>query len=106
MNTSAVKLRIESIIFDNSDTKVFVQGKSINNNLMCSAEMYISFSELNLLINHLQQQNPQLNISDLFEEECLSPDFSQTRFHSESIINKDVELSKFSFGSTKQIIRA
>ncbi len=106
MDTYSTTVRIESIIFDNMDTKVLIKGETFKDHLSYASEMFISFSELNILLNHLQAQNPSVAISELFEEEEMGGDYSQSVLDAEKLENHLVDLSFLSFGTSKKLIRA
>lgn len=106
MNAQPTTLRIESIIFDNMDTKVLIKGETFKNHLSYMSEMFISFNELNMLLNYLQRQNPEVLVSELFIEECLGEDYFQTFMSTERLQNDLIDLSFLSFGGAKKLIRA
>lgn len=106
MNTQPATIRIASIIFDNADTKVLIKGETFKGHLSYMSEMFISFTELNTLLNQLQRQNPDISVSDLFNEEYLGNDYFQTVLDAEQLENQQVDLSFLSFGSLKKLIRA
>ncbi len=106
MNAISTTLRIDSIIFDNTDTKVLIKGETFKNHLSYMSEMFISFSELNVLINRLQQQNPAFNVSEMFTEEYFGSDFYQTSMEAASLENNLVYMDFLSFKSGKKLIRA
>jgi hypothetical protein len=106
MKTMSSDFKIETITFDSEDTKVLVKGELIKNHLSYSSEFFISFNELNLLLNYLQHLNPEIYISNLLKEEQFGNYYSQTYLDVENIDNKVVDLSIFSFNSNKKLIRA
>jgi hypothetical protein len=105
MNAQPTTIRIESIIFDNTDTKVLIKGETFKNHLSYASEMFISFNELNVLLNHLQVKNPTIVISDLLEEEFFG-EYQQTILDVEQLENSQVNLSFLSSAGTKKLIRA
>lgn len=106
MGTISSTLRIETIIFDNVDTKVLIKGEIFKNHLSYSSEMFISFSELNLLLNCIQTLNPSVNVSDLFVEEMYGGNYSQTSFNIKMLENNEIDFAHFSAYSQKKLIRA
>lgn len=106
MNTHATTVRIKSIIFDNTDTKVLIKGETIKNHLSYASEMFISFTELNVLLNYLQQQNPAVLISEILHEECFGEDYFQTVLDAGMLEKQVVDMSFLSFGGVKKLIRA
>lgn len=106
MNAQPSTLRIESIIFDNTDTKVLIKGETVKNHLSYPSEMFISFNDLNIVLNYLQQQNPGVNVLELFEEENFGGGYLQTVLDAQLLENKAMDLSFFSFGKGKKLIRA
>ena len=106
MKANTTTFSIDSVLYDNSDTKVLIKGKTTKHHLSYSSSMYISFSELNLLINELQQKNPTTEITSLFVEEQFSSDYYQMLLHASELENNTVELSLFAMDGTKKMIRA
>ena len=106
MNAISTTLRIDSIIFDNTDTKVLIKGETFKNHLSYMSEMFISFSELNVLINRLQQQNPAFNVSEMFTEEYFGCDFYQTTMSATSLENNFIQMDFLSSVAAKKLIRA
>lgn len=106
MNTSSTTLRIESIFFNNMDTKVHIKGEIIKNHLSYNSEMFISFSELNSLLNVLQQQNPTVDINELVVEDELNSGFSQTELNVGMLENTVVLFSKVQFSEDRKMICA
>lgn len=105
MNTHLTTIRIESIIFDNTDTKVLIKGETFKNHLSYASEMFISFTELNILLNNLQKKNPSAVISEMLEEEHFG-DYHQTTLAAENLENTLVDLSFLSSKGVKKLIRA
>lgn len=106
MKFQPTTLRIESIIFDNVDTKVLIKGETFKNHLSYCSEMFISFADLNLILNDLQQKNPNVNVCELFVEEQIGSDYSQSILDGKQIENTMIDLLNFSFVSEKMLIRA
>ncbi|MCO5259809.1 MAG: hypothetical protein M9916_06665 [Crocinitomicaceae bacterium] len=106
MRTHSTAFNIDTILFDNSDTKVLIKGKTIKQHLSYVSELYVSFSELNLLINELQQKNPGIEVADLFIEDQLTTEYSQTIFESKNLKDSTIDLNIFSMESGKKLIRA
>lgn len=105
MNTHLTTIKIESIVFDNTDTKVLIKGETFKNHLSYASEMFISFNELNVLMNDLQKKNPLVLISDLLKEESFG-EYHQTILDAEQLENARVNLSFLSSKGAKKLIRA
>ncbi|MBI1835695.1 MAG: hypothetical protein HYR91_00365 [Flavobacteriia bacterium] len=69
MKTQFETVEITKIYFESGDSNVYVNSTIKKENLSCPTEMIVSFSDLNLIINKLQQINPESDISAFFEEE-------------------------------------
>lgn len=105
MNTQLTTIRIESIIFDNTDTKVLIKGETFKNHLSYASEMFISFTELNVLLNCLQKKNPSISVSEMLEEERFG-EYCQTILDAEKLEKTMVDLSFLSSKGVKKLIRA
>ena len=106
MKSNTTTLSIDTVLYDNCDTKVLINGRITKQHLSYSSSMYISFTELNLLINELQQKNPDAEVISMFVEEQFSSDYSQMLLHASALENNTVELSLFAIDGTKKLIRA
>lgn len=106
MEAYSTSVKIDSILFDNTETKVLIKGQTIKDHLSYNTELFISFSELNLLLNELQQRNQNVYVTDLFEEELIGNDYYQTHLTTEKLENSIIDLNLFSLASTKKLIRA
>jgi len=106
MKAKSTSIRISSIFFDNTDTKVLIKGETFKNHLSYPSEMFISFNELNVLLNYLQKHNPSVLISDLFVEEALGYDYTQTSLDANSLENTSFDRSLFSFTCERKLVRA
>lgn len=106
MKAKSTSIRISSIFFDNTDTKVLIKGETFKNHLSYPSEMFISFNELNVLLNYLQKQNPSVLISDLFVEEALGNDYTQTSLDASALEIAAFDRSIFSFTCDRKLVRA
>ena len=106
MQTESTSLRIASILFDNTDTKVLIKGETVKNHLSYPSEMFISFSELNQLMNYLQKENPSVSVSELFIEESMGNDYTQTSLDGYLLENQLVDINLFCNAGSKKLIRA
>lgn len=106
MKAKSTSIRISSIFFDNTDTKVLIKGETFKNHLSYPSEMFISFNELNVLLNYLQKQNPSVSISELFQEEALGYEYVQTSMDASALENAVFDRSIFSFTSDRKLVRA
>lgn len=106
MHSNPTTVRIESIIFDNMDTKVLIKGETFKNHLSYASELFVNFSELNMLLNALQQLNPEKQIGELFQEEYLGGGYTQTSMQLSSLENALIDLNFLNVGGRKMLIRA
>ncbi len=106
MNYSETMVRIDSILFDNTDTKVLINGETFKEHLSYQSQLFISFTELNQLLNRLQQLNPEVRVSELFQEERLDDTFTQHYLDGHVLNNTLIELSHCLSNPDKKQIRA
>lgn len=106
MNYSETMVRIDSILFDNTDTKVLINGETFKEHLSYQSQLLISFTELNQLLNRLQQLNPEVCVSELFEEERLDEAFTQHYLNARVLNQSMIELNHCLSDTDKKQIRA
>ena len=106
MNNISTKLKLNTIIYDTIDSNVLIQASSIKNHLSYETAFFVSFSELNDILNQLQKSNSEVCISDLFEEERLDECLTQYFFNANSLENSIVYVGKYFMNSEKKQIRA
>lgn len=64
------KMNVKKIVFETGDIDVVVNATIHQGNLSYESDLIINFSDLNLLINKMQQKlNESIDISSLFESE-------------------------------------
>jgi len=106
MKNSSTTLRLNTIVYDTHDSNVLIQASSIKNHLSFETEFFVSFSELNDLLNQLQKSNAEVCVSDLFEEERLDEDLTQYFLNAKSLENPIVYVGQYFSNSEKKQIRA
>jgi len=98
-------VQIQSITFETSASEVLLTAYRLRDETIC--ELLISFSELNLLLNKLQVNNPAVAVGELFEEIPLGGDVSQFVLEATPVLeNRLVNLSFLAHDQHKQWIRA
>lgn len=105
MNTQTA-IKVTTIIFDNKDTKVLIKGSIFKNHISYLSELFITFDDLNRLLNYFQQVNPFENINKLMVSEEFSDGYTLSEINAEKLENNRVDLSILSFGGAKKRIRA
>jgi hypothetical protein len=106
MNRVAQLLKVNTITYDNMDMNVLIQATSLNDHLSFETQLYVSFSELNLILSELQKRNPDKNVSELFVEERLDQHFTQHFLNANVLNNPNILFDTSIFTSTKKQIRA
>ncbi len=106
MNRSAQHLKISAIMYDNMDTNVLIQAISLKEHLSFETEMFVTFSELNFILNELQKRNPETNVSEMFIEERLDERYIQHFLNASLLKNPTILLHQNSFATNKKQIRA
>lgn len=106
MNSYHASFQISSIIYDNMDTNVLIKGETFKEHLSYHTEFMINFSELNHIMNILQQQNPEICVSELFEEEQLDLDYQLFTLSGKNLENKTIILDHCLLKTDKKQIRA
>jgi len=106
MNRSNQLLKINAITYDNVDSNVLIQATSLNDHLSYETQLFISFSELNIVLNELQKRNPEKKVSELFIEERLDQYFTQHYLDANTLKNSTILFDRSILSSTKKQIRA
>jgi hypothetical protein len=106
MNRAAQLLKINTIMYDNVDMNVLIQATSLNNHLSFETQLYVSFSELNLILSELQKRNPDKNVTEMFIEERLDQQFTQHFLNANALNNSNILFDTSMFASNKKLIRA
>jgi hypothetical protein len=63
--------QIEQISFMGGADEISIKGRSIHDNLNFETEIRIEATMINLILNGLQKQNPEMIVADLVESEEL-----------------------------------
>jgi len=105
MNSINTKVKLNTIIYDTIDSNVLIQGSSIKNHLSYETEFFVSFSELNDIINQLQKSNSEICVSEMFKEERLDEYLTQYLFNATSLKNPILSVGQYFTNSAKKQIR-
>jgi len=98
-------VQIELIVFESYSSDVMLKVCRLNDGSLC--DLFISFSELNVLLTRLLENNPNVFLEELFEELFVSDSFSQFVLDaSNKLKHRDVNLSFLSHNEEKKWIRA
>lgn len=106
MSNVSTKVKLNTIIYDTMDSNVLIQASSIKNHLSYETEFFVSFSELNDILNQLQKSNSEVCVSDLFEEERLDECLTQYFFKASTLESPIVYIGQYFMNSEKKQIRA
>ena len=106
MNTSSRTIEVNSILFESNDTEVLVKGRMSKGHMTFETDMLISHSQLNSLINQLQRQNADLEISQLLRSEKMYNDETLYSAELSTVFNRSVNLQDLSVISPIKQIRA
>ena len=69
MRTRFENVNINTISFETGDNNLYVNTTIQKEMLKYQSQLILNFSDLNVLINKLQENNPDSDISTLFEED-------------------------------------
>jgi len=70
MRAQIQKVNLEKILFETGNQSVQLQANIKEGNLSFKTDIYIDYSELNNILNHIQKElNDELEVSSLFESE-------------------------------------
>lgn len=69
MKTNLENIYINQISFETGDQYVYANVTLQKNSLSYPSQLILNFTDLNIMINRLQQKNPDTIISSLFLEE-------------------------------------
>jgi len=98
-------VEVETIMFDNSSSEVLLKVRRLNEETLC--DLFISFSELNILLSRLLMDNPHLCSDDLFEELSISSSFTQFVLDARKLLKRRTINLSFLMGcEQKKWIRA
>lgn len=69
MITSVKSIEVSSILFESNNSDVLIKGKINQDHLQYESDLIISHSQLNILLNHLGNQNENFEISNYLNAE-------------------------------------
>lgn len=104
MGTIDKKLRISSFVFSSKETEVLIKGIEKQGSLSFETEMIISQSQLNNIINQLQQNDPDFCIENYLNSQKIDIDEELYYADLHNISNNDITLNMSTIkGNYKQI---
>ncbi len=107
MKATIDKMEISQIVFETGDSDVFVNAIIQEDKLSYETQLIIGFSDLNYLINKMQQKlNNETDISSLFESEKMYNGNLMYTLDVNKKINNRFSLDSISFGNGVKQIRA
>jgi len=96
-------IQIQYIIFDNTATEVLLHVYRPYNGALY--DLFITYSELNILLNKLQQKNPHLLVCDLFDELSISGELIQFILDARQLKDQHVDVSFLQKKKSKKWVR-
>ena len=106
MNTSIKTIEVNTILFESNDPEVLVKGTMTKGHMAFETDMLISQSQLNRLINQLQRQNNNLEVSALLKSEKMYNDETLYTAELSEVSNRSIDLQDLSVISPIKQIRA
>ncbi len=106
MNTADRTIQINSILFESNDTEVLVKGTVLKGHMAFETDMLISHSQLNKLVNQLQRQNENLEMSALIQSETMYNNETLYSAELSSVANRHIDLYDLSVLQPIKQIRA
>lgn len=106
MITLFESLKINRITFESGDQNVYVNAVVKKESLSYPTDLIVNFTDLNILINKLQENNPDSDISSLFEEEKMYDGGSFYQLNSEKYQNNNFQINHLEFANSVKQIRA
>jgi hypothetical protein len=106
MKTLIESIKINTISFESGDTNVYVNAILSKEKLSYPSDLVISHTDLNVIINKLQQQNPESDISSYFDEEIMYDGSSFYRLNSAKYSTTNFQVNHFEFTQKIKQIRA
>lgn len=107
MNAIFDKMEIRYITFETGDTDVLVNALIQQGALSYETQLVMGFSDLNILINKMQQKlNSDIDVSSLFETEKMYNGNLMYSLDVEKRIESTVQLEAMEFNHTIRQIRA
>ncbi len=55
---------VQRFLFESNDTEVLLQGVSVKGVMHYESELLVSHTQLNMILNLLQRQNPEISVND------------------------------------------
>ena len=107
MNAIFDKMEIKNITFETGDADVLVNTLIQQGNLSYETQLVIGFSDLNILINKMQQTlNNDIDVSSLFETEKMYNGNLMYSLDVEKRISAPIRLESMEFNHSVRQIRA
>ena len=106
MNTYIRTIEVNSILFESNDPEVLVKGTITKGYMTFDTDVIISHSQLNCLINQLQKQNNNLEMSELLTSERMYNDETLYSAELSAISNRCVDLENLTVMQPVKQIRA
>ena len=106
MNTSIRTIEVNTILFESNDPEVLVKGTMTKGHMTFETDMLISQSQLNRLINQLQRQNNNLEMSQLLRSDKMYDNETLYTAELSSVSNRSINLRDLSVLRPVKQIRA
>ncbi len=106
MKTLIESIKINTISFESGDTNVYVNAILSKEKLSYPSDLIISYTDLNVIINKLQQQNPDEDISTFFDEEKMYDGSTYYKLNSSKYSNTNFQVNYLEFTNKVKQIRA
>ena len=106
MKTLIESIKINTISFESGDKNVYVNATLSTGNLNYPSDLVISNTDINLIINKLQQQNPDEDISTFFDEEKMYDGSIFYKLNSSKYTTTNFYVNQLEFSQQIKQIRA
>lgn len=106
MKNAFDNMEIQKITFETQDTDVLVYTNITQGNLSYNTQFIVSHTDLNMLINRIQKESNEEEITSLFESEKMYDGNLLYTLDFERKLNKTIHLQGFYFNNTPRQIRA
>ena len=107
MRAQVQKVNLEKISFETGDQSIQLQANIQEGNLSFKTDIFIDYSELNNILNHIQKElSNELEVSSLFESEKMYDGNLFYQLDLTKNINKSIEIQNVIYHKEFKRIRA